>query len=1267
MGLNPQTEPHRFLQSAVHSLLGSAGVVLVSYVGYRVKLDLTTTALLCLMVVVLVSLGGRFVPAALASLVAVLSVNYFFVPPLFTIGLASPLDEIAVIAFLATALVISRLVARLRQSFSEVQALNERLQLVVDTIPTLVSRTRGDGTLEFMNRRWREYLGLPLEEVKDWAWTAALHPEDRERFVEQWRAALSSGRPLESEARMRRADGEYHWLSINVVPVRDSEGKIVNWYGSSTDIEERTRAEERARQADRERRTVIDTIPALLWSTLPDGSSDFNNKRWLDYTGLSAGQAEGWGYTDVIHPEDYERRTPMWRAAFAAGEPMEDEARLRRADGQYRWFLHRAVPLGDEGGNILKWVGTSTDIEDLKLAEEALRERARLLDLTHDSVFVRDVDDVITYWNKGAEDLYGWTSEEALGKVTHALMRTVFPAPLQDINAELLRTGRWEGELVHTTRDGRQLTLASRWSLQRDEHGRAVGTLETNNDITEQHKSRAALEKAFAAIQQSEDRLRLIIDTIPALVWSTLPDGSVAFVNRRWLEYTGLSWDEALRFGWTAVLHPDERSALLEERQAALARGEAYEIEARIRRADGEYRWLKRQVVPFRDEHGHITRWYGAGTDVEDLKRAEGVLREQARLLDLTHDTVFVRDMNEVITYWNRGAEALYGWSRDEAVGKISHQLTQTIFPAPLDEINQELLLTGRWEGQLVHAKRDGTRVVVASRWSLQRDKLGQAAAILETNNDVTEQKRAQTDLRASEGRYRHIFQSAGVSIWEEDFSAVKAAVDHLKAQGVTDFRAYFAAHPDFVRQAIALVKIIDVNDTTLTLLQARSKDELLVSLDRVFLPETQEAFAEELIAIAEGQARYEAETVLQTLDGKRLSVLFTITFPADSATLESVLVAITDITERKRLDNELRRSQAYLVAAQELGNTGSWARRVSTGENYWSEEVFRIFGLDPRTTPPTYAAATLFLHPDDRESVERTIEDAMRDGRNFEMDARIVRPDGSIRHIHFRGEPVFDRTGAIDEYIGVIMDITKRKRTERALRRARERALQARFSAVLEERTRLARDIHDTLLQGFTGIALKLVAAINRVTEPVESVVALRDLVGLAQRTLADARRAVWDLRSPALAAADFPSALRTAAEDCVRGTTLELEYDVGGSARPVDPEVEAVVIRVAQEAITNVVKHAAARIVRVRLSFETRGIRLSVIDDGQGFTVEPDFQAYGGHWGLLGMRERASQVHGKLSLRSTPGHGTEVVLLVPYAPSHRSPAESAASGSAS
>ena len=136
---------------------------------------------------------------------------------------------------------------------------------------------------------------------------------------------------------------------------------------------------------------------------------------------------------------------------------------------------------------------------------------------------------------------------------------------------------------------------------------------------------------------------------------------------------------------------------------------------------------------------------------------ANVALRGQARLLDLTHDTIFVRDMNDCITYWNRGAEELYGWRRDEAIGKVSHQLMATVFPIPLEEITAELLRVGRWEGELVHTKRDGTRVAIASRWSLQRNERGRPVAVLETNNDITERNRAQDALRRTQAELAHV------------------------------------------------------------------------------------------------------------------------------------------------------------------------------------------------------------------------------------------------------------------------------------------------------------------------------------------------------------------------------------------------------------------------------------------------------------------------------------------------------------------------------
>ncbi|MEA2712069.1 MAG: hypothetical protein QOK27_30 [Gemmatimonadales bacterium] len=347
-----------------------------------------------------------------------------------------------------------------------------------------------------------------------------------------------------------------------------------------------------------------------------------------------------------------------------------------------------------------------------------------------------------------------------------------------------------------------------------------------------------------------------------------------------------------------------------------------------------------------------------------------------------------------------------------------------------------------------------------------------------------------------------------------------------------------------------------------------------------------------------------------------------------------------------------VRASEAALAEAQRLSHTGSWTRNLLQPEkSYWSVEGYRIFGLDPSGGPPSLEKMRDLLHPEDVPRLVELMQRAIREKTGFDAEYRAVLPDGSIRHIHAVGHPVVSASGEVFELVGTNMDVTERKRAERAVRRARERLLQARFTAMFEERTRIAREIHDTLLQGFTGIALQLVAATSRVSHPPEAITALRELIALAQRTLEDARQAVWDMREPALAGGDLPATLRTAAEDSLRGAGIALDYIVEGVPRPLDPEVEAVVFRVGQEAIANVVKHSAAHTVRLGLSYGERAMRLSVNDDGRGFAVDPDFHAYGGHWGLLGMRERANQIRAKLSVRSVPGHGSEIVIRVPYA----------------
>ena len=283
---------------------------------------------------------------------------------------------------------------------------------------------------------------------------------------------------------------------------------------------------------------------------------------------------------------------------------------------------------------------------------------------------------------------------------------------------------------------------------------------------------------------------------------------------------------------------------------------------------------------------------------------------ENAGILDLVHDSIIVRDMNGRIVQWNSAAEALYGWTREEAVGRNLHDLLSCGDPALLPAVEARLLAEGGWEGELCRTTRDGAETWIDLRWSLQRDSEGRPTCIVETGRDVTARRAAEEAARLTEYRYRNLFQAMSVAFFEVDFAGVGALLIPLRQAGV-DLREHLAAHPERVREAMRLARVVDVNDKALALFGAGSRDEIVGGSVEPYWPdESLSVFGEALVETFEKKPHLITETRLRDLRGGPLDVLFTVSWSPESRRRGILLIGIIDVSDRRRASAALAQSE---------------------------------------------------------------------------------------------------------------------------------------------------------------------------------------------------------------------------------------------------------------------------------------------------------------------------------------------------------------------
>ena len=636
--------------------------------------------------------------------------------------------------------------------------------------------------------------------------------------------------------------------------------------------------------------------------------------------------------------------------------------------------------------------------------------------------------------------------------------------------------------------------------------------------------------RAMASSGQGSERLnaQLLVDSIPALIHTARPDGHVEYFNKRWLEYLGVTLDEVAGWNWTAFIHPDDVEGILTKWRASLATGEIFEYETRVRRANGDYRWMFHRKVPLHDADGNIVKWYGSSLDINERKTAEEALRiSQAYLAEaqsLSHTGSWANAASGEPRYWSEECYRVLGFDPAEPLPSLA-TIFQRIHPDDRAAMEEQLERAIREKAdfevdmRFVHPIA-GIRNIRSTGHAVV-DTRGDLREMVGTVIDITEHKRAEEAIRRSEAylaeaqRLSHTGSfgwkvSSGEIFWSdetfrifecdpsskptiefilsrvhrEDHDLVQQQIDGALRNGegfdfehrlqtpdgsvkhvrvtcrpskdtagdvefvgaVTDITER-KNNEERVRRLVeagilgiyfATVEggIVEANQAFLQLLQYDRQDLASGRLRWADITpaewrERDERSMAEFLATGVFQA-YEKEYFRK--DGSRVPVL------VGGARMQSPnegVVFVLDLSEQKRAEEKIRRSESYLAEAQRLSQTGSWAWSPDDDIRYWSEECYRVLSFDSQDGLPRFEQFFQRIHPDDQAGFRELIETAIRKKEEWEADYRIVHPGGAIRDIHVVAHPVLSTSGHLVEFVGTVMDVTERKRAEEERRRS--------------------------------------------------------------------------------------------------------------------------------------------------------------------------------------------------------------------------------------